>query len=73
MKKKQDEYESLTYTSMESECFPSMNNTSSFMCPVDGNTSCGLKSLTLRESEAIHVIKHLEDQVFYPIGGHPFL
>lgn len=64
MKSTEDGYESSTYKSMESECNTSTSDRSYFLSQL-GITSCGLKGLTLRESEAIHVIKHLEDQVFF--------
>ncbi|XP_020268561.1 kinesin-like protein KIN-7I isoform X2 [Asparagus officinalis] len=62
MKTREDGCESSTYKSMESECNTSTSDRSSFLSQL-GVTSCGLKGLTLRESEAIHVIKHLEDQI----------
>lgn len=60
-----DEYEPFSYKSVELEYNASTNNASPSACQSDGNISSGLKSLTLRESEAIHVIKQLEDQVTY--------
>lgn len=58
----------VTYESIASECKSTTNNTTSFMCQLGGNATSALKSLTLRESEAIHVIKQLEDQVHFYLG-----
>lgn len=62
---KESESESATSKFVESERTPGRTSFISSVSQISGSASCESKSLTARESEAIFVIKQLQDQVLY--------
>ncbi|XP_038982375.1 kinesin-like protein KIN-7I isoform X2 [Phoenix dactylifera] len=60
---KESESESTTSKFVESESTPGKTSFISSVSQISGSASCESKSLTARESEAIFVIKQLQDQI----------